>query len=331
MLPRPGAEDLLKALITGISGFVGSHLAEHILSHTDWQVAGTVYGPANNVRHIESQLELFPMELSDLGMVQGLLEKVSPDYIVHLAAQPLVSLSRMDPWGTLENNIRIQLNILEATARLKLSARVLVIGSSEEYGLVRADELPVKETNPLRPTSPYAVSKIAQDMLGLQYHLSRNLDVVRVRPFNHIGPRQSPGFVAPDFAQQIVKAETGLSDTVMQVGNLDGRVDFSDVRDVARAYQMLLVKGKSGDVYNVGSGQSHAVSELLQVLLSFSGTHIRIQKDPARYRPLDVPEVVADYGRLEQDTGWRPTIPFEQSLRDVLDYWRDRIGHPAHS
>jgi GDP-4-dehydro-6-deoxy-D-mannose reductase len=241
-----------------------------------------------------------------------------------------VSLSRMDPWGTLENNIRVQLNILEATARQKLHTRVLVIGSSEEYGLVRADELPIKETNPLRPTSPYGVSKIAQDMLGLQYHLSRNLDVVRVRPFNHIGPRQSPGFVAPDFAQQIARVEAGLSEPLMHVGNLEGRVDFSDVRDVVRAYQLLLVKGESGQVYNVGSGRSHPISELLDVLLSHSGVHIRIEKDPARCRPIDVPEIVADFSRLEQDTGWRPTIPFEQSLRDVLDYWRERVRQPAH-
>ncbi|MFQ5813126.1 MAG: GDP-mannose 4,6-dehydratase, partial [Anaerolineae bacterium] len=181
---------MVRALITGISGFVGSHLAEYLLEHTDWQVAGTVYGPEENIEHLRDRLELYPAELSELETVISIVERAKPDYIFHLAAQPLVSLSRRDPWGTLAINIRLQLNILEAVARLGSSVRILVVGSSEEYGRVRPDELPIKETNPLRPTSPYAVSKVAQDMLGLQYHLSHKLFTVRVRAFNHIGPRQ---------------------------------------------------------------------------------------------------------------------------------------------
>ncbi|MBL7183113.1 MAG: GDP-mannose 4,6-dehydratase, partial [Anaerolineae bacterium] len=253
----------MRALITGISGFVGSHLAEYLLEHTDWQVAGTVYGPEENIEHLRDKLELYPAELSKLETVISILEQAKPDHIFHLAAQPLVSLSRRDPWGTLAINIRLQLNILEAVARLGSGARILVVGSSEEYGLIRPDELPVKETNPLRPTNPYAVSKVAQDMLGLQYHLSHQLFTVRVRSFNHIGPRQRIGFVAPDFARQIAAAEAGLQEPVIQVGNLEPQRDFSDVRDIVRGYHLLITKGEAGEVYNLGSEQARSVGELL--------------------------------------------------------------------
>lgn len=315
----------MKALITGISGFVGSHLAEYLLQNRPWEVAGTVYRATHNIAHIRNQLELYPLDLSDAEAVARLIEQARPDCIFHLAAQPVVHLSRKDPWFTLANNIRAQLNILEAMARGQSRARLLVVGSSEEYGLVYPDEVPVRETNPFRPMSPYAVSKIAQDMLGLQYHLSNDLDVVRVRPFNHIGPRQSPGFVAPDFAKQIAEAEAGLRAPVIKVGNLRARRDFSDVRDVVRAYVLLMEKGESGEVYNVGSGQAREVQELLDILLSLAHVRIRVEQDPERMRPSDIPSVVADCTRLRERTGWEPQIPFEQSLLDVLEYWRSQL------
>jgi len=316
---------MVRALITGISGFVGSHLAEYLLEHTDWQVAGTVYGPEENIEHLRGRLELYRAELSKLETVISIVEQAKPDYIFHLAAQPLVSLSRRDPWGTLAINIHLQLNILEAVARLDLPARILVVGSSEEYGLVRPDELPIKETNPLRPTSPYAVSKVAQDMLGLQYHLSHKLFTVRVRAFNHIGPRQSLGFVAPDFASQIAEAEAGLREPVIQVGNLEPQRDFSDVRDVVRGYHLLITQGEPGEVYNLGSEQARSVREMLQTLLAMSQVPITIEQDPERVRTTDVPVIVGDCTRIREQTGWQSRISFEQSLRDVLDYWRGRI------
>ncbi|MBC7259921.1 MAG: GDP-mannose 4,6-dehydratase [Chloroflexi bacterium] len=315
----------MKALITGISGFVGSHLAEYLLQNRPWKVAGTVYGPAGNIAHIQSQLELYPLDLTDAEAVARLVEQTKPDCIFHLAAQPVVHLSRKDPWFTLSNNIRAQLNILEAMVRAKSQARLLVIGSSEEYGLVYPDEVPVRETNPFRPMSPYAVSKIAQDMLGLQYFLSDGLDVVRVRPFNHIGPRQGLGFVAPDFAKQIAEAEAGLRAPVIRVGNLRAKRDFSDVRDVVRAYVLLMEKGESGEVYNVGSGQAREIQEVLDVLLSLARVRIGVEQDPERMRPSDIPAVVADCTRLRERTGWEPQIPFEQSLLDVLEYWRRKV------
>jgi len=317
-------EGFVRALITGISGFVGSHLAEYLLEHTDWQVAGTVYGPEDNIEHLRDRLELYPAELSELETVTSVIEQAKPDYIFHLAAQPLVSLSRRDPWATLANNIRLQLNILEAVARLGSTTRILVVGSSEEYGLVQPDELPIKETNPLRPTSPYAVSKVAQDMLGLQYHLSHKLFTVRVRPFNHIGPRQRLGFVAPDFARQIAEAEAGLQGPVIQVGNLEPQRDFSDVRDVVRGYHLLITQGEPGEVYNLGSEQARSVRELLEKLMAMSKVPITIEQDPERLRPTDVPVMVSDSTKLREQTGWRPRISFEQSLQDVLDYWRER-------
>jgi GDP-4-dehydro-6-deoxy-D-mannose reductase len=316
----------LKALITGISGFVGSHLAEYLLRVTDWQVAGTIFGPYDNIAHLRGQLELYPAELSSLDVMTYILEQARPDAVFHLAAQPLVSVSRHDPWGTLKTNIRVQLNVLEGVARVDPAIRVLVVGSSEEYGLVRPDELPVGEEAPLRPMSPYALSKVAQDLMGLQYHLSHDLHVVRARPFNHIGPRQRTGFVAPDFASQVAAAEKGLRPAVIEVGNLAVRRDFCDVRDVVRAYHLLITHGRPGEVYNIGAGASHSVRELLDTLLSLSSVSLEVRSHPDRQRLVDVPDVVCNAARIREHTGWQTVIPFENSLRDVLDYWRAEIA-----
>jgi GDP-4-dehydro-6-deoxy-D-mannose reductase len=316
----------LKALITGISGFVGSHLAEYLLAATDWEVAGTVFGPYGNLADLRGQLELYPAELSRLDVMNFILEQARPDVIFHLAAQPLVSASRYDPWGTLETNIRTQLNVLEGVAQIDPACRVLVVGSSEEYGLVAPEDLPMDEDTPLRPLSAYAVSKVAQDLLGLQYHLTHKLHVIRVRPFNHIGPRQRVGFVAADFASQIAAAELGLQPSLIQVGDLTARRDFSDVRDVVRAYVLLITSGEPGQVYNVGSGESHSIQEMLDTLLAMSQVSVEVQQDPQQMRPSDIPETLCDATRLRECTGWRTTIPFAQSLQDVLQYWRDEMN-----
>ncbi len=312
----------MKALITGISGFVGSHLAEYLLEATDWEVAGTVFGPYGNIADICGQLELYPAELSRLDVVTFILEQARPDAIFHLAAQPLVSASQRDPWGTLETNIRMQLSLLEGIVRVKPDCRVLVIGSSEEYGQVLPEELPVDEGTPLRPMNPYALSKVAQDLMGLQYHLAHGLHVVRARPFNHIGPRQGLGFVAADFASQIAAAELGLQQPVISVGNLNARRDFSDVRDVVQAYVALITEGVRGQVYNIGAGESHSIQEILDTLLTMSRIPIEVQQDPDRTRPSDMPDIVCDATRLRELCGWRARIPLAQSLQDVLEYWR---------
>ncbi len=315
----------MRALITGISGFVGSHLAEHLLDLGAWTVAGTVYGGNENIAHLRERLTLYEAELSELQTVRNIIEDSRPDAIFHLAAQPIPSLSRIDPWFTLENNIRLQVNVLEAVSQIAPRAAVLVVGTSEEYGQVAAADLPLREDVPLRPTSPYGVSKIAQDFLGLQYHLSHGLRTVRVRPFNHIGPRQRRGFVAPDFASQIAEIEAGLRPPLMTVGNLDVARDFSDVRDIVRGYVLALLQGVPGEVYNLGACKAYTVRELLGALLARVSTPIEVRQDPERLRPVDAPVIVADCSKLRRRTGWQALIPFEQTLTEVLDYWRTRV------
>jgi GDP-4-dehydro-6-deoxy-D-mannose reductase len=315
----------VRALITGIGGFAGSHLADLLLIETDWQVFGCVLYEIDTPAHLRGRITCTAVDLCDPEAVQRMLDEIAPDVILHLAALANVGDSWENAWFVLKNNIRGQLSILDALLRLGAAPRLMVVGSNEEYGLVRPDDLPLTEESPLRPNNPYGVSKVTQDMLGLQYHLSHDLPIVRVRPFNHIGPRQSPGFVAPDFARQIAEAEAGLRPATIQVGNLEAQRDFSDVRDIVRAYYLAVVHGVPGEVYNIGSGQAHSIQELLDTLLSYSHAEIKIETDPKRLRPSDVPAVLCDASKFRALTGWTPTIPFAASLRDVLDDWRGRV------
>jgi len=287
-------------------------------------MVGTVYPHPVESQPPEPRLRLTHADLRDPQGVRALVDEVQPDYIFHLAAQSFVPTSLADPWDTLENNIRAQLNLLEAVRLSGREVRVLVIGSNEEYGAPKPEELPQTEESPLRPNNPYAVSKVAQDFLGLQYHLAYGLPVVRVRPFNHTGPGQSPRFVVPAFASQIARIEAGLQEPVMKVGNLDTARDFSDVRDIVRAYHLAVTQGEPGEVYNLASGRARSVQGLLETLLSLADTEIRVERDPARYRPVDVPEAYGSAEKFRQQTGWEPEIPFEQTLRDTLEYWREQ-------
>ena len=315
----------MKTLITGAGGFVGGHLCAYLLAHTDWDILGTVYP-----QQVESQPEgprfrLQHLDLRNPDGVRALLEEHELDLVFHLAAQSIPAISFDNPWDTLETNIRSQLNILHSVRVLGLRTRVLVIGSNEEYGHPQKGDLPFTEDSPLKPANPYAVSKVTQDLMGLQFHLAYKLDVVRLRPFNHTGPGQSPRFVVPAFASQIARIEAGLQEPVLKVGNMAAARDFSDVRDIVHGYHLAATTGEPGDVYNLASGQPHKISALLDTLLSFTDVHIRVETDPDRYRPVDVPVVYGSAEKFYQLAGWMPEIPFEQTLEDTLDYWREQV------
>ena len=320
-----------RALVTGIAGFAGSHLAEHLIALGDVEVHGILRSPGRPSDAGPSQLPtiLYLGDLTERDFVRSVVERAKPDLVFHLAAQASVAAAWADPAGTFLNNVVGQVNLLDALVELAPCARVLVVGSAEEYGLVRPEELPIGEEQPFRPNNPYAVSKIGQDMLGYQYYVSRKLQVVRVRPFNHLGPRQRDEFVAASFARQITEAEAGLRPPVVRVGNLDARRDFTDVRDVVGAYWLATTRGEPGEVYNVASGRSVSIRELLETLLGFSRRPLVVEQDPARLRPSDVPDLVGDASKLRRQTGWEPARMLQETLRDTLDHWRKRIERSA--
>jgi GDP-4-dehydro-6-deoxy-D-mannose reductase len=256
--------------------------------------------------------------------LQGCLAHVRPDRIFHLAAQSFVPTSWKCPAETFAINATGEINLFEALLSLKQSPLIQVAGSSEEYGRVFPDEIPMKETNPLRPLSPYAVSKVAQDLLGYQYFQSYGLPVVRTRGFNHTGPRRGEVFVTSSFAKQIAEIEKGKKEAAIYVGNLEAQRDFNDVRDIVDAYWLSLEKGEPGEVYNIGSGVARPIREVLDTLLSLSKVKVRVEVDPKRLRPSDVPILLADSSKFIGRTGWRPRIPFQQTLSDLLNYWRER-------
>src|SRR3989338_3019198 len=262
----------MNILVTGSSGFVGKHL----------------------VNHLKKRHQVIPLDVDLLNAtaVETALAGINPDGVIHLAAIAAIGESLASPAKILRNNIFAQLNLLEALKRKKSSARILIIGSADEYG--QTSDKPIDESFPLLPTSPYAVSKIAQDYLGLEYHLAYGMNIIRVRPFNHIGDGQSLGFVVPDFANQIVDVENSGKPGNILVGNLDAQRDFTDVLDMVDAYELALAKGKPGDVYNLGSGKSVFIKHLLNILMSLSPAKVTIKTDPSRLRPADQPKLVCN-------------------------------------
>jgi len=279
-----------------------------------------------NISHLGQALALYEAELTEAPEVVKVIREIRPEFIFHLAAQAAVGRSWEDPKGTLVNNIIGQLNVLEAVLAAGINPRVLIPGSQEEYGMLRPDELPIKEENPLRPTNPYGVSKVAQDMMGYQYFCSHGLHCVRVRPFNHLGPRQREEFVVPSLARQTAEAEAGLREPVLRVGNIEVKRDFTDVRDMVRGYYLALLKGEAGEVYNIGSGRATALKSVLDFFTARSRVALSVEQDRSRLRHGDVAESVCDYSKFKARTGWQPEIPLEQTLGEVLEYWRQRIG-----
>jgi len=318
----------MRILITGITGFVGSHLAEYALERGA-EVFGSIRwrSKMEHMERLSDRVTLIESDLRDLLSVRTVLEQAQPDYIIHLAAQSFVAASWKTPVETFYTNVVSQMNLFEGMRQLGSSARFLVIGSSEEYGLVEPHELPIRETTPLRPLSPYAVSKVAQDLMGWQYFKSYSMHIVRARAFNHTGPRRGETFATSNFAKQIAEMEAGLREPVVLVGDLKPTRDFSDVRDIVRGYWLLLERGTPGEVYNLCSGLEWSIERLLNFLIGKSTVpHIEIRQDPARLRPSDVPVLRGSRQKIENALGWRTTIPLEQTLTDLLEYWRRRIA-----
>ena len=317
----------MRILITGISGFAGSHLADYFLKEKKHEVFGTIKWRSNreNIRHVEDKIELLECDIKDAFAMKTVLEESKPDQIFHLAAQSYVPFSWRTPQETIQTNIIGEVNLFEAVRDLQLDPMMHIAGSSEEYGLVYPDELPITEGNPLRPLSPYAVSKVAQDLLGYQYFKSYGLRIVRTRAFNHTGPRRGEVFVTSNFAKQLIEIELGKRKPVLYVGNLDAVRDFSDVRDVVRGYALALQKGKPGEVYNIASGKGITIRGLLDKLIELTNADVKIKQDPARLRPSDVELLTGSPEKFQKATGWSPEIPFEQTLKDLMDFWRGII------
>lgn len=316
----------MRALITGINGFVGGHLAEHLLALGRHEVWGLTRAPGRLQPFLRDRVHEVHADLSDPEATMAAVVAAQPVIIYHLAGQPFVPESFRDPAGTLSTNTLGALHIFLTLIEYRIRARVVVVGTNEEYGTITADDLPIGEATPLRPANPYGVSKAAQSLLAQQYHLSHGLDVVRVRPFTHIGPRQNERFVTAAFARQIARIERGLQPPVVQVGNLSARRDFTDVRDMVRAYALLAEHGEPGAVYNAGSGQAVMVRELLDYLLEASSARVEVRLNPELMRPIDIPLVVCDATRLRERTGWEAQIPLRQTLADILEHWRVEVA-----
>jgi len=299
----------MKALVTGASGFVGRHLVDHLTASGD-EVAlcDRVHGG---------------IDICDAGAIASLVRSEAPDAVYHLAGWADVGGSWSEPVEAFRANAEGTLNVLLACADAGV-ARVLSVGSADVYGRVTEAELPLREDAPLRPVSPYAASKVAADFLGLQAFLGRGLGVIRVRAFNHLGPGQTDRFVAPALATRIARNEVEGGE-VVPVGNLSPRRDFTDVRDVVRAYRLLVERGEPGEVYNVCSGRDIAVQQLAEMLVAMADRPMRLEPDPDLQRPVDIPVLRGDNARIRKATGWQPDIPMEQTLADLLDDCRRRV------
>lgn len=310
----------MKCLITGVNGFAGSYLAEYLLTKK-LEILGTIY-PKDSPKI--TKIQTFPCNLSQQDEIQEIIKKTKPDIIFHLAGQSYVPFSWQDPIGTFNINVMGTLYLLDAIRKYSPNSKTLIIGSGDEYGEVDG-ERPLTEETPLRPQNPYAVTKVCVDLLSEQFARYYNLHIVRVRPFPHIGPRQSPNFVVADFSRQIALIEKQKQVPIIKVGNLESKRDFTDVRDMVRAYWLAIEKGKNGEVYNISSGKIYSIREILEKLLSLTNIKIKIEQNHSKLRPKDTEIKVGDSQRFSNLTGWRPKIPIEQTLWETLNWWREQV------
>lgn len=317
-----------RVLITGATGFVGSHLIDFLLNKGGVEIYGCKRrrSAMSDVDHIKDKVKWVEMEITDTHSVRKAIDDVEPEVIFHLAGQSFVPTSFTAPQETMNINVGGTINVLEAMRQAKVSPVIQIAGSSEEYGFVLPEEVPIKETNPLRPLSPYGVSKVAEDLLGWQYFRSYGVKAIRTRAFNHEGPRRGEVFVTSNFARQVAEMEKGLREPVMSVGNLNAKRDFSDVRDVVRAYWLAATKCRAGEAYNICSGKARTIQSMLDFLLSLSSKKgIQVKQDPARMRPSDVENLQGDCSKFQKETGWKLEIPFEKTMEDLLNWWRGRL------
>jgi GDP-4-dehydro-6-deoxy-D-mannose reductase len=321
----------MRALITGATGFVGGHLAEHLIESGDQAVGLSASGRwPGELGHLAEKVRLEKVDLGDgeaTGALADLIARKKPEAIYHLAAQANPSASLGDPRGTWALNLGGTLNLLEAVraAKVEPAPRVVLVGSGVSYGNPAPEHLPVTESCPLRPNNPYAASKGAADLLGIQHFLTHATPVLMARPFNHAGPRQSDSYALSSFARQVAEVENGTRSRI-EVGNLKVVRDFTDVRDIVRAYRLLAVSGTPGEVYNIGTGRDVSLAEMLETLTSLARVPVEVVVDPARVRPVDQPLLLADASKLRRDTGWEPIFSVGQTLADMLNDWRGRLG-----
>ena len=313
----------MRVLITGATGFVGTHLASYLMQNQDVEVFGASRDDNPALATLVPGMKNVIGDLCDEAFVREVLETSRPDVVYHLAGQASVAAAWKNPWETLEQNVLPQFNLFQSIIDLKLDPCFVTITSAKVYGHATADMMPLTEAVPLNPENPYDLSKVTEDLMAQQYFFSHKLKVIRARPFNHIGPRQSPFFVTAAFARQIARIEAGLQEPVMKVGNLSPARDFSDVRDVVRAYALLAEKGQPGQAYNIGSGHAVPVQTVLNNLLSLSSAEIEIQTDPDLFRPVELPLSYGSIAKIREEIGWQPEIPLRQSLQDILAYWRE--------
>ncbi|HOE13495.1 MAG TPA: GDP-mannose 4,6-dehydratase [Candidatus Saccharicenans sp.] len=318
----------MRVLITGISGFIGSHLAEYLNSNLNQpQLYGLIRLRSSlaNLKKISGQVKCYTADLMEFSSLLSPLDEIRPDLIFHLAGQTAPSFSWSLPARTVEVNLVGTINLLEAIKELRLNPRVVIAGAGEAYGLSSADELPMKENSQFRPLSPFGVSKAAQDLLGFQYFKSHNLRIVRARLFSTIGPRLPEYYFISSLAKQIAEIEKKKKDPILYAGNLENKRDYTDVRDLVRALWLVAEKGEDGEAYNLGSGQAWFGNEILKILLGMTRAKIVVETEEKRFRPADPPILLADINRLVKLTGWKPQINLKQSLLDVLNYWREEI------
>lgn len=326
-----------RAFITGITGMVGSHLADYLLAHTDWEIVGLTRwrSPLDNIEHLlprvnaGDRVTLVHGDLADGFSLQRAVDIASPDYVFHLAAQSFPRVSFDAPLETLDPNVNGTARLLEAIRlRRDLAPAIHVCSSSEVFGRVPREKLPIDEDCSFHPASPYAISKVGTDLLGRFYAEAYGMRVMTTRMFTHTGPRRGDVFAESTFAKQIAMIDAGQLPPVVHTGNLDSLRTWADVRDAVRAYYMLVtVDPTPGAVYNIGGTFTCTVGEMLQTLLSFARTpHIVVETDPDRLRPIDADLQVPNTARFRAHTGWEPVIPFRQTMRDLLDYWRERVA-----